>query len=69
MTKKQTNCKYCGGKGYYSYLYGIIYRADFIGDKEYSEPFEISLIACHKCNKNNKLKLKGVKKDLFDRLK
>jgi len=62
----KTNCTHCDGKGYFTMIYGKHYSADFIGDKSYTKKPTIHLIACPKCNKDNKLKLEGVVKNIYD---
>ena len=60
MKLDEKKCKYCYGKRYYTVLYGIHGSEDFGGDGFDSAP-SIHRIACSKCNRNNRRRIKGVK--------
>lgn len=62
MKLDEKKCKYCYGKRYYTVLYGIHVASDFeMGEKVFEETLRIHKIACSKCNKNNRRKIKGIK--------
>lgn len=48
-------CKYCYGKGYFSYLEILIGHADFIGDKRYKSKPKIIFKRCPKCKSKKRL--------------
>jgi len=60
MKLNEKKCKYCYGKRYYTVLYGVHGATDFGGDGFHDSP-RIHKIACSKCNRNNRRKIKGVK--------
>lgn len=69
MSEKETKldekkCFACYGKRFYSVLIGITGHEDFGGDGFVEYP-AIKNVACPKCNKGNKLKLKGVHKSIW----
>jgi len=66
MQEQKSKCKYCNDKGYYSCFIGTTIAPDFIGDKRVDSGLGIRLIACPKCNKENKKRLKDVIKNKFD---
>ena len=68
LVNKDTNtqCSFCGGKGYHTQMFGFHSKGDFFGDKDIEVPPSIHKIACPKCNLNNKLNIQGVQKHLFE---
>lgn len=65
FNEADTNCKFCGGKGYHTQMFGFHSKGDFIGDKDIDIPPSIHKVACSKCNLNNKLNIQGVQKTLW----
>ena len=60
-------CSYCWNKRYYTVLYGIHTASDWeMGESGHEEYPIIHKIACSKCNKNNKRRIKGVKANWWD---
>jgi len=60
-----SSCRFCGGKGYHTQMFGFHQSADFFGDKSVDIPPSIHKIACSKCNLNNKLGIKGIQKTIY----
>jgi len=57
-------CKYCWNKRYYSVLIGVHGAEDF-GNDGFDELPNIKNVACPRCNKGNKRKIKGVQKSIW----
>jgi len=52
---KKKICKYCYGKGYYSYLEILCGHPDFFRDKTYMSKPKIIFKRCKKCKSKKKL--------------
>ena len=62
MKLDEKKCKYCYGKRYYTVLYGIHGASDWeMRERGFDEAPSIHRIACSRCNRNNRRKIKGVK--------
>lgn len=55
----EKKCKFCYGKRFYSVILGLYGAEDFGGDGFYDHPRIIN-VACTKCNRGNRRKIKGV---------
>jgi hypothetical protein len=65
INKEDNSCKFCGGKGYHTQMFGFHSKGDFFGDKDIDVPPSIHKIACSKCNLNNKLGISGIQKTIY----
>ena len=57
-------CKYCYGKRYYTVIFGFHGAEDFGGDGFDMAP-KIHHVACPRCNRNNRRKIKDVRRTMF----
>lgn len=59
MKLDEKKCKYCWGKRFYTAMFGMHGAEDFGGDGFEKLP-AMHKIACPKCNRGNKRRIKGV---------
>lgn len=65
--KETKLCTSCYNKRFYTVLIGLRGAEDFGGDGFISMP-RIQAVACTKCNKNNKRRIKGIQKYVNENL-
>ena len=65
MKLDENKCKHCWGKRFYSVIIGLQGFNDFADEGFIKNP-QIKLVACPKCNKGNRRKIKGVLKSIWN---
>lgn len=62
---KLPDCKHCYDKRYYSVLIGTYGAEDFVDGDGFTNLPSIKNVACPKCNKRNRRRIKGVQKTIW----